>query len=49
MWGGIDNAVRDAERRSWKYVECSRTWPASFATAGRSGAREERSGFLPDS
>jgi len=49
MWGGIDDAVRDAERCSWKYVECSRTWAASFAAAGRNGAREEWSGFSPDS
>jgi len=49
MCGRIDDAVRDAERRSWKYVECSRTWAASFVAAGRKGAREEWSGGKPDS
>ncbi len=49
MCGGIDDTVRDAERRSWKYVECSRTWVASFAAAGGNGAREEWSGGKPDS
>ena len=49
MCGGIDDAVRDTARRSWKYVECSRTSAASFAAAGRNGAREEWSGGKPDS
>jgi len=49
MCGGIDDAVRDAERRSWKYVEYSRTWATSFAAAGRNGALEEWSGGKPDS
>ena len=49
MCGGIDDAVGYAERHSWKYVECSRTWAASFAAAGRYDGREEWSGWNPDS
>ena len=49
MRGGIDDAMRDAERCCWKYAERSRTWAASFAAARRNGAREEWSGRKPDS
>ena len=40
--------MRDAERRCWKYVECSRAWAVGFAAGRRISAREEWSGGKPD-
>ena len=47
MCAGIDDAARDARRRSWRYAECSRTCAASFARMNK--GRECVLGEGPDS
>ena len=48
MCGGIEDVARDARRCSWKYLECPRTWAASFVATRIHGGRDYQSSARPD-